>query len=113
MASWNATLNEHAGRGPKVVTIHGQSYHLTAAQEAQQGQPAQYAQFYILDTNEAMQQRVNDPRNQNLLQDVIQIVQDELMALTPYASQDQGYITKCRSNDIPLAAFPWKIWLEY
>ena len=87
MASWNATLNEHAGRGPRVVTIHGQSYHLTAAQEAQQGQQAQYAQLYILDTTEAMHQRVNDPRNQNLLQDVIQIVQDELMAVNPYARQ--------------------------
>ena len=87
MASWNATVNEHAGRGPRVVTIHGQSYHLTAAQEAQQGQQAQYAQLYILDTNEAMHQRVNDPRNQNLLPDVIQLVQDELMAVNPYARQ--------------------------
>ena len=39
MASWNATLNEHSGRGPRVVTIHGQAYHLTAAQEAPEGQP--------------------------------------------------------------------------
>ena len=54
MAFWNAPLNEHAGRGPKNVKIHGQSYHLTAVQEAQQGQAPQYAQFNILDTNEAM-----------------------------------------------------------
>ena len=59
MASWNATLNEHAGRGPRVVTIHGQAYHLTAAQEAPEGQPPQYAQLYILDTNEAMQGNSN------------------------------------------------------
>ena len=80
-------LNEHAGRGPRVVTIHGQSYHLTAAQEAAQGQLPQYAQLYILDTNEAVQQRVNDPRNQNLLPNVIQLLQDELMAVNPYARQ--------------------------
>ena len=61
MASWNATLSEHAGRGPRVVTIHGQAYHLTAAQEAPEGQPPQYAQLYILDTNDALQQRVTIP----------------------------------------------------
>ena len=84
---YNATLNEHAGRGPRVVTIHGQSYHLKAAQEAAQGQLPQYAQLYILDTNEAVQQRVNDPCNQNILPNIIQLVQDELMAVNPYARQ--------------------------
>ena len=76
MASWNAALNEHAGRGPRVVTIHGQAYHLTAAQEAPHGQPPQYAQLYILDTNEAMHQRTNDPRNQNLQPHIMQLLQD-------------------------------------
>ena len=90
MASWNATLTDHAGRGPRVVTIHGQAYHLTAAQEAPEGQPPQYAQLYILDTNDALQQRVNDPRNENLQADVIQLLQDELMAVNPYARQYQN-----------------------
>ena len=94
MASWNAALNEHAGRGPRVVTIHGQAYHLTAAQEAPQGQPPQYAQLYILDTNEAMQQRINDPRNRNLRPDIMQLLQDELLAVNPYARQyhNMGHI---------------------
>ena len=87
MASWNAALNEHAGRGPRVVTIHGQAYHLTAAQEAPHGQPPQYAQLYILDTNEAMHQRTNDPRNQNLQPHIMQLLQDELLAVNPYARQ--------------------------
>ena len=94
MASWNAALTEHAGRGPRVVTIHGQAYHLTAAQEAPQGQPAQYAQLYILDTNEAMQQRINDPRNHNLRPEIMQLLQDELLAVNPYARQyhNMGHI---------------------
>ena len=90
LASWNATLNKHAGSGPRVVTIHGQAYHLTAAQEAPEGQPPQYAQLYILDTNEAMQQQINDPRNQNLRPDILQILQDELLAVNPYARQYQN-----------------------
>ena len=87
MASWNAQLREHAGRGPRVVTIHGQPYHLTSAQEAPEGQAPQYAQLYILDTNEALQQRINDPRNVNLRPDIIQLLQDELLAVNPYAQQ--------------------------
>ena len=89
MASWNATLNEHAGRGPRVVTIHGQAYHLTAVQEAPRGQPPQYAQLYILDTNAAMQERVTDPRNGNLRPEIMQLLQDELLAINPYARQYQ------------------------
>ena len=89
MASWNATLREHAGRGPRVITIHGQTYHLTAAQEAPDGHPPQYAQLYILDTNEALQQRINDPHNTNLRPDIIQLLQDELLAVNPYARQYQ------------------------
>ena len=87
MASWNATLREHAGMGPRVITIHGQPYHMTSAQEAPDGHPPQYAQLCILDTNKALQQRINDPRNTNLRPDVIQLLQDELLALNPYARQ--------------------------
>ena len=35
MAFWNAKLREPPSRGPRVVTIHGQPYHLTAAQKPQ------------------------------------------------------------------------------
>ena len=94
MASWNATMNEHAGRGPRVVTIHGQAYHLTAAQEAPQGQQPQYAQLYILDTNDAMQQRINDPRNHNLRPDIMLLLQEKLLDINPYARQyhNMGHI---------------------
>ena len=73
-----------------MVTIDGQPYHLTAAQEVPKGQPPQYAQLYILDTNEALQQRINDPCNVNLRPDIIQLLQDELLAVNPYAQQYQN-----------------------
>ena len=103
MASWNATLTEHAGRGPRVVTIHGQAYHLTAAQEAPEGRPPQYAQLYILDANDALQQRVNDPRNENLQADIIQLLQTELLAVNPYARQYQN-MGQIRQRERQLAA---------
>ena len=90
IASWNATVTEHAGRSPRVVTSHGQAYHLTASQEAPVARPPQYAQLYILDANDALQQRVTDPRNENLQADIIQLLQDELLAVNPYARQYQN-----------------------
>ena len=60
---------------------------MTSAQEAYDGHAPQYAQLFILDTNEALQQRINDPRNTNLRSDIIQLLQDELLALNPYARQ--------------------------
>uniref|UniRef100_UPI00358F89E5 uncharacterized protein n=1 Tax=Myxine glutinosa TaxID=7769 RepID=UPI00358F89E5 len=90
MASWNATVTQHAARGPRVVTIHGQPYHLTSAQEAPQDQTPQYAQLYILDTNEAMQQRLNDPRNEVLRPAVLQLLQNEILAVNQYAQQYQN-----------------------
>ena len=65
-------------------------YHLTVAQEASEGQPYQYAQLYILDTNEALQRWINDPRNANLRPDIIQLLQDELLTFNPYAQQYQS-----------------------
>ena len=65
MASWNATLREQVGWGPCVMAIHGQAYHLTSAVADPPQQP-KYAQLYMLDTQQAVKERFNDPRNQNL-----------------------------------------------
>lgn len=71
----------------RVLTIHGQTYHLTAQEEAPQGRQPQYEQLYILDTNQAMQQRINDPCNVNLQPMITQILQDDLLAINQYARQ--------------------------
>ncbi|XP_065061666.1 uncharacterized protein LOC135688676 [Rhopilema esculentum] len=101
MASWNATVNELPGRGPRVVTIHGQTYHVTSAADAPEGQLPQYSQLYILDTNQALQERIHDPRNANLQPEVLQLLQDELMAVNPFARQFQnmGQILKRERNN--------------
>ena len=96
MASWNAILTEYVGRGPRVVTIHGQAYQLTAAQAAPKGQPPQYAQLYMLESTNAWQQRVTHPRNANLRPEILQVLQNELMDVNPYARQykNMGQILK-------------------
>ena len=90
MVSWNATVNQLPGRGPRVVTIHGflsqfmdSCHNLTSATDAADGEHPQYSQLYILDTNQALQERINDPRNVNLQPEVLQLLQDELMAVNP------------------------------
>lgn len=58
MASWNANIQIHRGRGPQVVTIHGQAYHATGPLLPQTGHTPQYAQLYIMDSRQALQERL-------------------------------------------------------
>eukprot|EP00794_Sanderia_malayensis_P002727 gene2727-biopygen2251 len=87
-ALWQAQLKTHAGRGVPVITIHGKSYHITGIPEPDQSRPAQYAELYIMDTHQAMTQRLNN--NQNLKANIVQMVQDELMAVNPFAQHYQA-----------------------
>ena len=87
MASWNAPIQTHATIGPKVVTIHGQAYHTTSNANPLPGHPRQFAQLYILDTTQALQERVSHPANVELRPDVLQILQDELTSVNPFAQQ--------------------------
>ena len=90
MASCNPTVNELTSRGHGVVTIHGQTYHLTGEADAPEGQRPQYSQLYILDTNQALQERIHEQRNANLQPKILQLLQDELMAINPFAKQFQN-----------------------
>ena len=87
MASWNAPIAHHPGRGPKVITIHGQAYHLTSAGEPLPGQRPQYSQLYILDTDQALHERIAVPRNVNLRPELVQLLQHELVTFNPFARQ--------------------------
>ncbi len=85
MASWNAHLDPHPGRGPRVVTFHGQVYHLTNQTIAQQGDNPRYAQLYIMDTNQALAERTSNPQNQELKREILLMLLNELNALSRYA----------------------------
>eukprot|EP00794_Sanderia_malayensis_P017148 gene17148-biopygen14755 len=87
-ASWQAQLRTHAGRGVPVITIHGKAYHMTGVQEPNENRTAQYAELYIMDTRQAMRQRVDN--NQNLKENIIQLLQNELMAVNPFGQHYQA-----------------------
>ena len=99
MASWNANIRFQAGRGPPVVSIHGQTYHITGDALPQPGQRPTYAQLYILDTQQALHERTSNPLNANLLPDVIQLLQDELQRTNPFVHQFRNMANVMRRQE--------------
>ena len=87
MASWNARINNHEGHGPKVVTIHGQTYHTTSHANPPAGNRPQFSQLYILDSQQALHERLSHPANVHLQEEVVQLIQNELNRCNPLARQ--------------------------
>ena len=87
MASWNARIDDHQGRGPKVVTIHGQTYHTTSPADPPPGLRRQFGQLYILDSQQALHERLSHPANVHLQEEVVQILQNELDRCNPLARE--------------------------
>eukprot|EP00794_Sanderia_malayensis_P017871 gene17871-biopygen15298 len=52
-----------------------------------EGQQPKYAELYIMDTAEALEHRTNNPTNRDLNKDMIKKLQDELLAVNPYAQE--------------------------
>ena len=103
MASWNAPIVQHPTGGPRVVTIHGQAYHLTSPPEPVPGEPPKFAQLYILNTRQAIQERLHLPENAQHRPHVLQQLQDELMTVNPYA-HDFRYMGEIMQEQRELAA---------
>lgn len=74
--------------GPYAFKIHGGLYHKTGALVAEEGRNPSYAQLYILDPEEALNQRVENNRGshgQALLDGpTMQVIQDILYEVNPY-----------------------------
>eukprot|EP00794_Sanderia_malayensis_P013661 gene13661-biopygen10956 len=52
-----------------------------------EGQQPKYAELYIMDTAEALEHRTNNPTNRDLNKDIIKKLQDDLLAVNPYAQE--------------------------
>ncbi|KAL6740116.1 hypothetical protein Aduo_013503 [Ancylostoma duodenale] len=65
MASMGAQVDVPRGRGPYCYRIHGQVYHRIGTLHPNQGEPRQFGQIYILDTEQAAQERLGNVQNVN------------------------------------------------
>ncbi|EYB85550.1 hypothetical protein Y032_0296g1695 [Ancylostoma ceylanicum] len=65
MASMGAQVDVPRGRGPYCYRIHGQVYHRIGTLHPNQEERRQYGQIYILDTEQAAQQRLGNLQNAN------------------------------------------------
>jgi len=53
-----AQINPPSGLGPYCFRIHGQIYHRTSTLHSQPNKPRKFSQLYILDPDEATEQRM-------------------------------------------------------
>ena len=60
-----------SSRGPPITICHGTVYHNSGFLFPDEGQPAQYAQVYLYDHNEALQTRQENSYNAGLSRDVL------------------------------------------
>lgn len=63
MASMGAHLDIPKGHGPYCYRIHGQVYHLAGPLHPEPGGRPSYGQIYILDTAQAIEERLGNPAN--------------------------------------------------
>lgn len=83
-ASMGAKLDTPKGYGPYCFRIHGQVYHRTGTLHPADGELRQYAQLYILDTEEANAERAKHYANANVNTEVFQMISDFMSNNNPF-----------------------------
>ena len=73
------------GRGPFCFKIHGQVYHVAGSLIPPQGHAPMYAGLFIIDTDEALQHRLNHEANQQCDLNLMTTLQTILERDNPYA----------------------------
>ena len=85
-ASFGAQLSEPPGHGPYCFRIHGQIYHRAGTLHPTEGQPHQFAQLYILEASQAIENRLIAKRNTGCRDDTMHLIQQTLDTNSPYAA---------------------------
>ena len=80
-----ARIVQPPGRGPYVFRIHGQIYHRSGNLHPAAGEQPSYGQLYILEGNEAVQQRMEHAENQPCQPVMMQELQEAILEVSPYA----------------------------
>ena len=74
-----------AGRKPFVFRIHGKIYHRIGNMVPSDDTPRKYASLYIIDPEQAFEERRKTPANQNIDRDLFKKLQSFLLKVSPYA----------------------------
>ncbi|KHJ41604.1 hypothetical protein D918_08358 [Trichuris suis] len=74
-----------AGRGPYCLRIYGQVYHFAGPLHPAPGQRPAYGQIYILDSEQAAEERLNNLRNANCDRQVMTDLGSLFSRMNPFA----------------------------
>ncbi|XP_075194167.1 uncharacterized protein LOC142294949 [Anomaloglossus baeobatrachus] len=85
-ASFGANIAPPPGFGPYCFKIHGQIYHRTGTLHPEMGQTPKYAQLYILDLNEATEQRLTVHENKKCNTEMMHQIAQLLQQINPFAA---------------------------
>ncbi|XP_051157417.1 uncharacterized protein LOC127279225 [Leptopilina boulardi] len=88
-ASMGAKLEIPKGYGPYVFRVHGQVYHNTCALHPDDNENRKYGQLYILDTNDAVLERLKNKCNEKCLSSLMEEIDKLLREINPYAKAFQ------------------------
>nr|CDJ85720.1 Protein F59H6.5 [Haemonchus contortus] len=104
MASMGAQVEPLQGRGPYCYRIHGQVYHRLGPLHPRDGEPRQYGQIYILDTELAAQERLGDVRNSECEPGLMHFLSGLLASVNVYA-QSYKMMYEVEQMEIAMAAY--------
>lgn len=89
-ASLGAEIHEAPGQGPYSFQIHGQVYHQISQLEPTENISSRYGQLYIIDAEQALEERLQIFANRQCRVDVMRNLQHLIQASNPIA---QRYLT--------------------
>jgi hypothetical protein len=85
-ASFGAQAASPPGRGPYTFRLHGQIYHRTGSLHPADGTPPSYSQLYIIEGDQAVEERMRFRENQPCRRDVMAMLTTILDRINPYAA---------------------------
>jgi Helitron helicase-like domain at N-terminus len=84
-ASMGAQIANVPGTGPYCFKIQGQIYHMTSHINPNDGEIPQFAQLYVMDTTQAVAERMAHPQNTRISAYIIRQLDELLRRINPFA----------------------------
>lgn len=104
-ASRSCNLDPPPGLGPYCMRIHGQVHHYLGGLYPNEGKEPKYAQLYILDSEQAIEQRMGDPLNEKCKPDIMAILDQMLRENNPFYHALHSMNTKLQNDLIEASLY--------